>query len=328
LRRGRLRPLALAAALLAGVLHAAPGWSQETRPREFPDLERQLRLRDHVKARLTLVNRFVAPSDFGSFRAHSYFPQARLRVTVPVAKNAGLQLLATGSALLYDFDGVSDLFGTGGTRGDPFGDLYAWTIRLQGAYLIDHRIKLLSDQERWSLLVEGVSKARWEEGSDVADALRWGGSVAVGYRIGSRLELAVGVSVQTRMERGGVSVSPFAEFDWEITDDWKLRSYGMGLQLERRLNDRFTVFGRARLEGGKFRLDDRGDGIGKGTISLNQLPAGLGLRWRISRHVRLIAVAGAMVYQEMKVKDDDREEIGRDRGGPAPYLTFRFDFRP
>ena len=116
MRRGRLRPLALAAALLSGVLHAAPGWSQETRPREFPDLERQLRLRDHVKARLTLVNRFVAPSDFGSFRAHSYFPQARLRVTVPVAKNAGLQLLATGSALLYDFDGVSDLFGTGGTR--------------------------------------------------------------------------------------------------------------------------------------------------------------------------------------------------------------------
>ena len=75
--------------LLVGVLHAAGAWAQETRPREFPDLERQLRLRDHVKVRLTASNRFVAPADFGSFKAHSYFPEARLRVTVPVAKNAG-----------------------------------------------------------------------------------------------------------------------------------------------------------------------------------------------------------------------------------------------
>lgn len=316
--------------LLALLWVAAPptAFGQETREHDFTDLDRDVGILKHVKLRLTLANRFIGKADFGSFEANSYQPEGRLRLTVPVAKNAGLRLLATGRVVLYDFDGVTDLTGESPGGEEPFDSLNSWTLRLQGAYFLDKDLTLFSDKERWSVLVDAFTKARWEAGSDLSDALTWGGTLAAGYKLGKRLEVAAGLSIGTKLMKGGVGVSPLIEVDWRINDDWRLRSYGVGLELERRLTGRLRLFARARLEGRSYRLEDRGGTIGKGKIHIRQLPTGLGLSWDLARRFRLTAALGAIAYHRLRVKNDDDDTIGSETADPSPYVMVRFDLRP
>jgi hypothetical protein len=318
--------LAFLPLLLIAAPHAAFG--QETREHDFTDLDRDVGLLKHVKLRLKLANRFIGQADFGSFEAVSYQPEGRLKLTVPVAKNAGLRLLGTGRVIIYDFDGASNLAGDSPGSEDPFGSLNSWTLRLQGAYFLDEDVTLFSDKERWSILVDVFGKARWESGSDLSDALTWGGTLALGYKLAERLEVAAGLSIRTRLLRDGIGVSPLIEVDWRINDDWRLRSYGVGLELERRLTERFRLFARARLEGRSYRLEDRGGTIGKGRIQVRQLPTGLGFRWDLTRRFRLTAALGAIAYHRLRVKSEDDETIGSETADPSPYVMIRFELRP
>jgi hypothetical protein len=328
-QRRRLTRL-LASVLLPLLSIAAPhaAFGQETREHDLPDLDRDVGVLEFVKLRLKLANRFIGQADFGSFDVNSYQPEGRLKLTVPVAKNAGVRLLGTGRVILYDFDGVSDLAGEGLDSEKPFDALNSWTLRLQGAYLLDEDATLFSDEERWSILVDAHGKARWESGSDISDALAWGGTLGLGYKLVERLEVAAGLSISTRPLKDGVAVSPFIEVDWRINDDWILRSYGVGLQLERVLTESFRLFARARLEGRAYRLEDRGGTIGKGKIQVRQLPTGLGFRWDLARSFRLTAAAGAIAYHRLRVKNEDDDVVGSETAAPAPYVMVRFDLRP
>src|SRR5262245_57523625 len=76
-----------------------------------------------LDVRLYRGSEFVVGSNFGEFRATSYQPAGRVKLTLPVAKNAALRVIARGSAMLYDFEDVSTtLLGTP-TTSDPFGTL-------------------------------------------------------------------------------------------------------------------------------------------------------------------------------------------------------------
>jgi hypothetical protein len=326
----RRLPRLLAAALLPLLLIAAPhaAFGQETREHDLPELDRDVGVLQLVKLRIKLANRFIGQADFGSFDVNSYQPEGRLKLTVPVARNAALRLLGTGRVILYDFDGVSDLTGESPGSEKPFDALNSWTLRLQGAYLLDEDETLFSDEERWSILVDAFGKARWEGGSDISDALTWGGTLAVGYKLAERLELAAGLSIGTKLLGNGIGVSPLFEVDWRINDDWLLRSYGLGVQLERRLTERFKLFVRARLEQSSYRLDDRGEGIGKGKIQVRQLPTGLGFRWDLARSFRLTAAVGAIAYHRLRVKNENKDVFGSETADPSPYVMVRFDLRP
>lgn len=319
----------LTTALLPLLLLAASptAFGQEMREHDFPDLERDVGVLDRVKLRLKLANRFIGHADFGSFQANSYQPEGRLMLTVPVAKNAGVRLLATGRVILYDFDGVSDLAGESSGSEKPFDSLNSWTLRLQGAYRLDENATLFSEEERWSVLVDAYGKARWESGSEISNSLTWGGSLGLGYKLAERLEVGAGLSIGTKLMGDGIGVSPFIEVDWRIDEDWTLRSYGMGLQLERRLTERLGLFARAQLEGSSYRLDDRGVAIGKGRIQVRQLPVGLGLRWDLARRLRVTAAAGAIAYQRLRVKDEDNDVVGSETADPSPYVMLRLDLR-
>lgn len=152
--------------------------------------------------------------------------------------------------------------------------------------------------------------------------------MAVFYRLKERLEVLVGVRLGSRLLRSGIAVAPLLEFDWRINDDWRLRSYGLGLQLERSLAKSLAVFVRARLENSGFRLDDRGGTIGKGGVRIRQLPAGLGIHWRPLPSLRVQLIAGAVAYNQIRIKNEDDQTIGKASGGPAPYVTVRLDWLP
>jgi len=326
-RAARLLPVAGIALLLCA---SPPAFAQETREYDLPELEKDVRkeisIYDLVKVGFKASTRFVGLADFGDYKANSYQPEARLKITSPIAKNMGLRLMATGRILHYDFvDGDADL-GIGKDAGHPFGNLYNWSTRLQGAYLFGENQTLFFDEERWSLMGETFARAGWEEGANMTDALTGGVSLAAGYRLGRTLELAAGVSVRSNL-RGEVRVRPLAEFDWRINPNWKISSQGLGLQVQRKLGERFTVFARSRWEGSGFRMADRGREIGKANLRIRQLPVGLGLWWNITRHVRVTTLAGVMAIHRLRVEDEDGNEIDTDRAKPSPYFLVRLDFK-
>ncbi|MGI9590019.1 MAG: DUF6268 family outer membrane beta-barrel protein [Myxococcota bacterium] len=318
----------VALALLAFVPGTAP--AQETRQYDLPDLEQEVReersLKDLVSVRFKASNRFVGLADFGEYKADSYQPEGRLKVTVPVARNAGIRLMGTGRALLYDFEDGADLGLLGGSE-KPFDDLYGWNLRLQGAYLFDPDQTLFSPRERWSLLGETFVRANWEKGRQMSEALRSGVTLAAGYRYGKDLELAAGVSVRGTLWKGQVRVWPVLEFDWRINEQWKLSSQGLGLQLERRFGERITAFARARWENSVYRLADRGAEIGKANLRIRQVPAGLGLWWNVNRHVRVTTLGGVMALHELRVKSSGGRTLDTDSARPSPYFLIRFDLR-
>jgi len=316
-----VRGLAVGFALLA----AWPAAGLETRDSDFTELERQPGLLEHVRMRGTAYNRFVGPADFGAFEASSNQPEARVRIDVPVAENAGFRLQGTGRMILYDFTGTSSL--AGAPPGEaPFRDLYSWDTRIQGVYLLDEEFTLISEDERWALLAQAGAGADWEESSNMAEALRPNGGVAIGYRWSNRLELAVGLTLGQDLLDGGLNVGPLIEFDWRITNHWTVRSYGLGLQVERRINEAWTLFAQGRLEGRSFRLADRGAGIGKGALHLDQLPVGIGAQWKTG-HLRVRALIGGMFLQKIELEDDNGDRVDRERAPPSPYVTLRFDLR-
>lgn len=310
--------------LLAVALGRAAA-AQETREYDLPELEQPPGIAQLVQARLMLADRFIGTSDFGSFDVLSNQPEARLRVHVPLSRSSVLRFQATTRALFQDFDGVSDLFGTGPTTGAPFDTLLSWRLRLQYGQLLPKSWTLFSERERWAAVAQGSFGANYESDSSIADALRGRGGVGIFYRLKDRLEFAVGVSVGNKLLRNRVAVSPFLEFEWRLNHAWRLKNYGLGLQLEYLISKRLRVFTRARLEGTTFRLAERGDDVGKGILRWRQLPVGLGLRWEALPHLRVTGIVGAIAYNELKVKNQDEHTLSKTRADAAPYLTLRFD---
>ncbi|MBW2267420.1 MAG: hypothetical protein JRH16_02500 [Deltaproteobacteria bacterium] len=318
--------LVVAISAAAGVANA-----QETPERDLSDLAREtpeLDLVDQVKMRLKLQSEFAPDSDFGSFSIDEYRPEARLKITVPVSSQMGLRIIAGHSVEVFDFDGTSNLFGLGPTSSDPFDELHASTFRLQGAYLFEDCCALLADDERWSLLGEGFWKGRWEAGADLGSGSRGGGTLAVGYQIPGRLELALGVQVSSKLLSSGVGVSPVVEFKWKISDRWMLKSNGAGAQLEYLLRDGLTVFALGRRHSRSYRLDDRPGGVGKGRIRITRIPAGLGLRWNVLPWLRVTTTAGVLAWQELDLEDHNGDDLSDPTADPTPWFRLRFDFRP
>ncbi len=291
------------------------------------DAQRARSYGELVQLRVYSGSDFVIGSDFGEFDATSYNPGGRIKVTLPVASNAAIRMVARGSALLYDFDDVStDLFGTP-TTGDPFGDLYSTSFELQGG-LRPGWSGLISEEERWTLLGETRARANWESGASFGSSVTVGGGLGVGYQIGKWLEVLVGAGISSDLLDGGISFSPVFEIDLRFADRWRLRSRGMGAQIEYDIDDALTVFTGAQRKSRTYLTADRAALDGDGRLRDRSLPVTLGLRWDVSPHVELTLVSGAVLKHELRTQDHHRNDVGHVRAGPAPFLGVTFELRP
>ena len=291
------------------------------------DAERARSYGELVQLRLYGGSDFVIASDFDEFEATSYEPGGRLKLTLPVARNAAVRVVVRGSALLTDFDEVStDLFGTP-TTGDPFDDLYATSFELQGGVRPGWS-GLFSDEERWTFVAEGRARARWERGASFGSSFTGAGALGVGYQIGEWLEILVGAGASSRLLDEGVGFHPVFEVDWRFAERWRLRTRGQGAQLEYDVADALTVFAAAQRQSRSYLTEDRSALGGDGRLRNRSLPVSLGVRWDISDHVELTLVGGAVVKQEIETRNHDDDEVGHVRAGPAPFVGVTFEIRP
>ncbi len=319
----RARWLALITGLQLGAL--AQLAQAENEYEEAPNLQPLERLPDRerggipISVRLRSDTRFVFGSDFGGADANLYWPRGSLQVGVPLSKRAAVRFRLSGGAAIYDFDGATDLFGSGTSSDDPFDDLYSSEFAVEGVYRLN---------ETWALLSQGFVAARWEDGAPFDDAISGGGGLAIGYRMGDRLDMILGAGLKSRLDHSSPTLYPLIDIEWMIDERWKLRVHGAGIALEYRVADALKLFVRGALESRSYRLEDHLGPASRGTVRDRQLPVGVGFRWVIHRRFRIGATAGVMVEHKLKVRDSSRSTISSISADPAPYFEVRIDLRP
>ncbi|MDJ0846980.1 MAG: DUF6268 family outer membrane beta-barrel protein [Myxococcota bacterium] len=281
------------------------------------------RIRDAFRIRLQ--SRFLPAGAFDDFDVDLVRPELRLRVTAPLSKRAVLQFTGRFGTSLYDFDEGGDLLGTGSF--DSLSDFYQASLGLQGGFRLNESRSLFVEGEMWSVLAAVRARSRWEKGA-FADAITVNGAIALGYEIDNVIRIGIGVQLGSRLDRGGVRISPVANLKWDVTDRFTVRNRGQGLQLEYRLNKRFELFATGFLESDRFLLDDRPGKPGDLTFRDRTVLTGLGFEWRISKHFRVNVEGGAVAWREIRVRSRDVGTFFKEQGEPGAYFDVRFEVRP
>jgi len=261
---------------------------------------------------------FSLLADFGPADANELRSELGLSVAVPLSSAFSLRASAVGRGWFYGYDGDRSELAADLGGGSLFEQLYGAEIGLGGVYQLS---------PRWSVFGEGRGKLSWEQGAHVADAAKGSGTLGVGFELDSRLSLALGVEVGSRLDAGGVRVQPVFGFRWRIRDGMRLESNGIGLLFGLDLRPELELQLRARFESDTHLLDDRGAALGAPTLRQHRVPLIVALRWTPTPHWRLAAGAGSVVYQQWQVEAEQGGQKNTVDAGPAALGWLKIEYR-
>lgn len=276
---------------------------------DFATLFRQV---IRIRPRIHLDSRASPNGDLDNSQVSWVRTGVRVRVPLPFSKRLALQLTTGARYVGFDFSGDGGL-SNGAPSGSTFDDFVGTEFRLGGRYLLDGE---------WALLAMGFATSRFEWGADFGDGVRVGGTVAFARQFFDRVTLALGVGLRSRLNEGGVSVEPYVQGEWKINNTWRLETQGTGLRLTAKTSEAFRVFAFAAFNSDRYRLKDRGTGVGKGSLRHRRVPVGLGFEWRSKPWLRVGGDVGAIAWQQFRVYDDDDDRVDTvSSDGPAALFS-------
>ncbi len=221
-----------------------------------------------------------------------------------------------------EFGGNPNFIDAGRESGDPWDELHYFTARFRSRYALN---------DNWRLFAVAKLKSRFEDGASFGDGVTSAGAFAVRYTIGKKFSVATGVSVGSKMQGSGVNIRPVVKLVWSITDVHRLETAGIGLRLRSRWNLELTTYVFGQYKRLRWRLDDRHDGpdgVNKGNLRDRKIPIGIGLQWRFNRMLRLRGNFGLTVYRELRVNDQDNDEVDKDKvSAPGVFGSISVEFR-
>lgn len=163
-----------------------------------------------------------------------------------------------------------------------------------------------------------------ESGASWRDSLNYGAVFILSRRFYPGLELGIGLGAFKRVEKK--SVFPFPKVDWQITDRLRLTNpfrtgpagpAGLALSYTPEKRWEFALAGAYRRF--RFRLNDSGtvpDGVGEAGM----LPVVARVTRKFGPVFRLDAYAGAAFRGQLKLEDEDGDQLRADNHDTAPIL--------
>jgi hypothetical protein len=239
-----------------------------------------------------------------------------------ISPSVALGLRASWEGAWYDFDRTSVL--TLGTGSQPWRAVQGVQLGGRAQWKVN---------ESWSLSAGLFVGAAGENDADAEDALSFGGTIAAAWRANDRLTLGGGVLAATQIEDDAL-VIPLLLIDWRITEGLRLSNVagpeayptGAGLELicDALPSWEFGIGG--RWEARRFRLDDSGPapkGVGE--------DSGLGVWFRAgyrpTERLRIDALVGVMLAEELELEDRDGRSLASDEVDPAPFVGLFASYR-
>jgi hypothetical protein len=295
-------------------LDVEPDGTHEEREVARPPISlSHLRVRPYTEQTLSLL------ADFGPADASELRSELGVGFTVPLSQSLVISLSAAGRGAFFFYDGDDDALAQDLGIDRMFDELWAAEAGLGAAY------RLTPD---WWVFGEGRAKLAWQDGASLSDALKAGGAVGVGWQIHPRFSLALGVQVNSRIAESGVSVDPVVDFRWDLRDDMRIQSSGLGLRFEWELDPKLEFQLGARYESDRYRLDDdETTGLDDTVLRQRSVPILAILRWKPSDHWRVNFGLGSRVYQRWSI-DTDPGSTGSATAGPSAlgWLLIQYRF--
>ncbi len=290
----------------------------DTTSEPLPDDMEPLKQRKFPPLRLK-ANEEIEWGDFGT-DVTTFRTGVSAEMPFPISKNFVGALSSQFGFMATEFSGSKGFLNTGQRSGDPWDDLYDFSLGLRTQYSIT---------ETWGLVFGGGMTSRWENGASFGDGLKGTGEVGVSYRLGDRFSMAAGVSAGSRIVGNGVSVDPFATLAYKINDRHTLKSHGLGLLLRSKWNKKFTTFAYGSMQSERWRLADRNDGfVDQGSLRDRRLPIGLGVEWKFCDGWRLRTDLAIVVYRQLKVTDDGDHKFDTETASaPGVFGSLQLQYR-
>lgn len=194
----------------------------------------------------------------------------------------------------------------------PFGDDGLETWNVGGLITLDGQIT-----DAWSATFAVLGGASWEDGASFSDSFNAGGAVLASYRFSPTLKIGVGGLYLERLNEDPLVV-PALALDWQVTDDLDVTLYALDLRAEYDLSDTWSIYVRGEYDPGGALLKDRRDTEADSYDDQGFRTAG-GLKWSPTTHFSL-SVEGGVAFHEYALRNDNEEELAKDRLDPAPFV--------
>ena len=273
---------------------AAPGFKESTKLNAQLSFDASFRFRGDLKDR---------PGEVSIFRGGG-----ALTLTAPVLERNRLSVTMGTEQSYYDFSG-STVFMPGGGR--PWRHIQSYTV---GANFSTQW------SEKFSTFLLGSVDFSGEKSAAFSNGFTGGGGGGFIVKLTETFDLGAGVVVRSRLG-GGVTVFPIVGIDWRITPQWRLSNENQpGLYLSYTPNERWRFSLGARYDRREFRLEDDNfvpDGIGRD----EQVPVTFGVDYSPEPTITFQLRVGAMVYQNLQVRDQNRNKLVDTGVDPALFIS-------
>ncbi|GJQ29216.1 MAG: hypothetical protein HBSAPP03_11000 [Phycisphaerae bacterium] len=254
-----------------------------------------------VNATFDFGGRFSFPSDFSDGPGSVSVARAGGSIDVAIDPSDSTRFIVSFGTeySTYDFDEDTSIASTN----EPWDNVLSHTVA------VTYRGKV---SPQWHVILAASADASYEVGADFADSLTFGGRVGATYSAHERLTVGLGVLVSTRLEDDPIII-PFPILDWQITDQWSLRTgrgsaRGVRLEVAFAPNESLTFSLGGGVEAREFRLDDAGpipDGVGRDW----KAPVSLAVEWKLGEQVTLLGEAGVNLWQNYTIDDANGDEL-------------------
>lgn len=183
--------------------------------------------------------------------------------------------------------------------------------------------------ENWSFYGTPLVSFAAEDSADLVDAFTGGFAVGFNYQVDDKFNIGFGLGVMSQLE-DSVSVFPIIRFNWEIADQWTLRTGsftlgvqgGAGIELEFRPIENLAVAAGAQYHVRRFRLDDEQiapEGVGEE----RGLPVYLRVTWMACDNFTVSGFGGVVLGGRLELNDEDGDKITEKSYDPAMVFGAR-----
>lgn len=179
----------------------------------------------------------------------------------------------------------------------------------------------LNDQ--WTLYGSPLVNLAAEDSADLADAFTGGVAMGFNYVHNAAFNFGAGIGIMSQLD-DSVSIFPIVRFNWEMADQWTLRSGmftlgvqgGAGLELEFRPIENVALALGAQYQQRRFRLDDEGiapEGVGEEYA----IPVYLRVTWFPCRNFTVSGFGGVLFGGGLALYDEDGHKVAEKNFDPA-----------
>lgn len=161
--------------------------------------------------------------------------------------------------------------------------------------------------DTWELTLGGSISWGGDFDASFSDGLGGNGLFSVTYRFTPRFSLSPAVLALARLEDDALII-PVIGLDWQINDDWRLRTVGPGAELTWNADDEWMVFLRAVYRTRDFRLAPNAS-VPSGVLREGAVPLTAGFEWSPSPRVTATFFGGAVIGGSLRLTESDGDEI-------------------